>query len=163
MPNHKRKSFLKSVLNMMKPSNIEDLEGNTWNVYKLKEGIILNCRNEAEYLKSDLLVPFYTLTHQALIFQKGYIIQGAFQTTYFGLFYIIHRRGAPGWLSQLSIWLRLRSQSQDLWAWSPHWVGSIPTSRFSLDSSLSPTLSAPHGTLSLFLSAPCSLTLSLKK
>ena len=30
--------------------------------------------------------------------------------------------GAPGWLSQLSVWLRLRSRSCGLWVRAPHWT-----------------------------------------
>ena len=30
--------------------------------------------------------------------------------------------GAPGRLTQLSIWFWLRSQSRGLWVWAPHWV-----------------------------------------
>ena len=30
--------------------------------------------------------------------------------------------GAPGWLSQLSGWLRLRSWSHGSWVWAPRWA-----------------------------------------
>ena len=65
---------------------------------------------------------------------------------------------APGWLSQLRIWLQLRSWSQSWYIQAPFWMSLSPASGdpcFSLFLSLF----APHGNPSL--SVPHSLVLSL--
>ena len=64
--------------------------------------------------------------------------------------------GAPGWLSQLSVWLRLRSWSHNSWVRAPRQALCWQLRAWSLLQILSPSLSAPPPLM-------CRLSLSLSQ